>query len=333
MKTYTVYAIGAALVDTEIEVTDAELTTIRVDKGMMTLVDEARQSELLTHLSDHLVRASHASGGSAGNSMIATALFGAPTYMSCKVASDFDGDIYISDLEQCGVDHGFTKGRQEGTTGKCLVLITPDAERSMNTYLGVSETLSVNEVNPEAIAASEWVYLEGYLVTSPTGHKAALRTKEIARVAGVKTAVSFSDPGMVAHFRDNMEALMAGDIDLLFCNEAEAKEWAGADSAEQAFEDLKQVAKTFVITRGGDGAWAWDGTTRYDVSAHPVEAINTNGAGDMFAGAFLYALSRGENYQTATQFAVRAAGEVVQYYGPRLDAEACRALRREFFGD
>jgi sugar/nucleoside kinase (ribokinase family) len=333
VKKYTVYAIGAALVDTEIEVSDAELETMGVEKGMMTLVDEARQAELMTHLTDHMVRASHASGGSAGNSIIATALFGAPTYMSCKVAADFDGDIYLQDLEQSGVDHGHRDGRQSGTTGKCLVLITPDAERSLNTFLGVSETLSANEVDPEAIAASEWIYLEGYLVTSPTGHSAALRTKDIARVAGVKTAVSFSDPGMVEHFRGNMEALVEGEIDLLFCNEAEGMMWAGTDTVEGAFEALKSVARTFVMTRGGDGALAWDGITRHEVSAHPVEAVNTNGAGDMFAGAFLYALSRGEDYLTSTQFAVRAAGEVVKYFGPRLKPEDCHKLRREFFGD
>jgi sugar/nucleoside kinase (ribokinase family) len=333
VKKYTVYAIGAALVDTEIEVSDAELDAMRVEKGMMTLVDQARQTELLNHLTDHMVRASHASGGSAGNSMIATALFGAPTYMSCKVAADFDGDIYLNDLEQCGVSHGHTEGRQDGTTGKCLVMITPDAERSMNTYLGVSEALSVNEVDPEAIAASEWIYLEGYLVTSPTGHTAALRTKDIARVAGVKIAVSFSDPGMVAHFRENMEALVEGEIDLVFCNAAEAMEWAGTETTEDAFEALKSVANTFVITRGAEGAWAWDGNTWHDVPAHKVKAVNTNGAGDMFAGAFLYALSRGEDYRRATEFAVRAAGEVVQYFGPRLKADACRALREEFFGD
>ena len=114
---------------------------MNVGKGLMTLVDQERQGELLSHLEGHLVKASHASGGSAGNSMIASAQFGGPTFMSCKVANDLDGDIYIADLEAAGVDHCFTGGRGDGTTGKCLVLITPDAERSMNTFLGISETL------------------------------------------------------------------------------------------------------------------------------------------------------------------------------------------------
>ena len=138
MKKYVAYGIGAALVDTEIKVKDAELAQMNIEKGLMTLVDEQRRRELLAHLEGHLVKASHASGGSAGNSMIATAQFGGPTFMSCKVARDSDGDIYIADLEAAGVDHCLRDNRSEGTTGKCLVLITPDAERSMNCLLYTS---------------------------------------------------------------------------------------------------------------------------------------------------------------------------------------------------
>ncbi|MDG1770528.1 MAG: adenosine kinase [Luminiphilus sp.] len=333
MTQYSVYAIGAALVDTEIQVNDSDLDTMAVEKGLMTLVDQERQAELMGHLQGHLVGANHASGGSAGNSMIATALFGAPTFMSCKVADDADGDIYLADLEASGVAHSLTNRRGSGTTGKCLVLITPDAERSMNTYLGVSETLSVAEVDDQAIADSDWVYLEGYLVTSPTGHEAALHTRQVAEANNVKTAISFSDPGMVMYFRDNMEQLVGDGVDLVFCNEAEALEWGKTDNLEAALEAIKQVAKSFVVTLGAKGAIAFDGSASYQIDAHAVEALNTNGAGDMFAGAFLYALSRGEGFQRAGEFAVRAAGEVVKYFGPRLQAEGYPALRHEFFGD
>lgn len=333
MTQYSVYAIGAALVDTEIQVNDSDLDTMAVEKGLMTLVDQERQAELIGHLQGHLVGANHASGGSAGNSMIATALFGAPTFMSCKVADDADGDIYLADLEASGVAHSLNNRRGSGTTGKCLVLITPDAERSMNTYLGVSETLSIAEVDDQAIAASDWVYLEGYLVTSPTGHEAALHTRKVAEASNVKTAISFSDPGMVMYFRDNMEQLVGDGVDLVFCNEAEALEWGSTDNLETALEAIKKVAKSFVVTLGAKGAIAFDGSASYQIDAHTVEALNTNGAGDMFAGAFLYALSRGEGFQRAGEFAVRAAGEVVKYFGPRLQAEGYPALRHEFFGD
>ncbi|MDG1215330.1 MAG: adenosine kinase [Luminiphilus sp.] len=333
MKSYAAYAIGAALVDTEIQVTDDDLVALNVDKGMMTLVDQSQQTQMLSQLSEHLIQADHASGGSAGNSMIATALMGAPTYMSCKVANDSDGNIYLADLEQSGVTHGLNDQRQEGVTGKCVVLITPDAERSLNTHLGISESLSTDEVDEEAIRNSEWVYLEGYLVTSPTGHAAALKTKALAEQHNVRTAVSFSDPGMVKFFRDNMTAMVEGGVELVFCNEAEALEWGQCASLDAAVDAIKKVARRFVITLSGKGALTWDGRTLHQVAARSVTAVNTNGAGDMFAGAFLYALSRGESDLRATEFATLAAGEVVKYFGPRLDQDACLTLRHQFFGD
>ncbi|TXS88997.1 adenosine kinase [Parahaliea maris] len=333
MKKYWAYGIGAALVDTEIQVDDADLVNMGVEKALMTLVDEARQAELLGHLNDHLVHASHASGGSAGNSMIATAQFGGPTFMSCKVANDADGDIYVSDLEAAGVDHCLKNGRGPGTTGKCLVLISPDAERSMNTFLGISETLSTDQLDPEAIANSEYLYIEGYLVTSATGRAAAIRARELAEAAGVKTALSFSDPGMVEFFRDGMQDMIGSRLDLVFCNEEEAKGWARTDDLDAAIEALKDVANSFVITRGARGAVTFDGETRSDVASQQVQAVDTNGAGDMFAGAFLYALGRGESYTRAAEFASLAAGKVVTHFGPRLKAADYPALRKDFFGE
>jgi len=333
MKKYVAYGIGAALVDTEIKVTDQELAQMNIDKGMMTLVDEARQAQLLAHLEGHLVKASHASGGSAGNSMIATAQFGGPTFMSCKVAADADGDIYLADLAAAGVDHCLNGARDHGTTGKCLVLITADAERSMNTYLGISETLSIAELDPEAIAASEYLYIEGYLVTSTTGLAAAVRAREIAQAAGVKTSLSFSDPGMVEFFREGMAQIVGDGLDLVFCNEAEALGWGDTDNLDVAIEKLKKVARTFVITRGGAGALTWDGEELAEIPPHKVHAVDSNGAGDMFAGAFLYAITRGEDFPTAGRFASLAAGKIVANYGPRLPAADYPALRAEFFGD
>ena len=333
MKKYGAYGIGAALVDTEIKVEDRELAAMGVDKGVMTLVDQARQGELLGHLEGHLVKANHASGGSAGNSMIASAQFGSPTFMSCKVANDTDGDIYIADLESAGVDHCLHRDRAEGITGKCLVLVSPDAERSMNTFLGISETLSVEQLDAQAIADSEYLYIEGYLVTSPTGRAAAVRAREIAETAGVRTALSFSDPGMVEFFREGMEEIVGDGVDLLFCNEAEALSWAGCDELDLAVERLKQVAKRFAVTLGAEGARTWDGSELAQIPPHRVHAVDSNGAGDMFAGAFLYAINRGEDFPTAGRFASLAAGKIVANYGPRLPAEEYPALRAEFFGD
>lgn len=332
MKKYGIYGIGAALVDTEIQVRDEELARMGVERGLMTLVDEARQAELLGHLRDHLIKASHASGGSAGNSMIAAAQFGTPTFMSCKVADDEDGSIYLRDLEAAGVDHSMSGQRPAGTTGKCLVLISPDAERSMNTFLGISETLSVEQLDPTALADSRYLYLEGYLVTSDSGRAAAIRARELAEAAGVKTALSFSDPGMVNYFREGMQAIIGQQLDLLFCNTEEALGWGRTDQLDAAIEQLRQVARRFVITRGAEGALSWDGQRLEEIPPHRVQAVDSNGAGDMFAGAFLYALDRGEDFTTAGRFASLAAGRVVANFGPRLPAADHQALRAEFFG-
>lgn len=333
MKKYKVYGVGNALVDTEIQVEDADLSSMQVQKGMMTLVDEQRQRELTKHLRGHMVTASRASGGSAANSMIATARFGGPTFYSCKVANDDNGDFYLSDLTAAGVAHNPQGSRQSGTTGRCLVLISPDAERSMNTFLGISETMSVTELVPAAIAQSEWVYIEGYLVTSPSALQAATQARQLATAAGVKTALSFSDPGMVEFFRDGMLSILGDEgVDLLFCNEAEALTWAGSEDLAAAVEALKLVARSFAITLGARGALLYDGEQLLEIAPHATEAVDTNGAGDMFAGAFLYAITHGHDYATAGSFASLAAARVVSRFGPRLSASEHDALLKEFFG-
>lgn len=333
MKKYKVYGIGAALVDTEIKVDDTDLANMNVEKGLMTLVDEDRLKELLGHLEGHLITAVHSSGGSGGNSVIASALFGAPAFMSCKVANDIDGDIYIADLEAAGVDHSMTGPRENGITGKCLVLITPDAERSMNSYLAINDTLSVDQVDSAAIENSEWVYIEGYRVTADTSREAAIRTREIAQAAGVKTALSFSDPGMVEFFRDGMQEIIGEKVDLIFCNEAEAKGWSDTQDLNVAIEGLKKTASSFALTKGDQGAIVFDGSTTTEIPVHRVHALDSNGAGDMFAGAFLYALTRGEDFATAGRFAGLCAGKIVANYGPRLAEQDYADLRIEFFGE
>ena len=325
-KRYHVYGIGAALVDTEIEVNDADLAAMDVEKGLMTLVDEARQAQLLEHLAGHLVHSKRTSGGSAANSIIAVAQFGGSTFYSCKVANDDNGQFYLHDLKAAGVDCHIDKEREHGVTGKCLVLITPDAERTMNTYLGISATLSTDDLSPEAIAASEYVYLEGYLVTSPTGRAAAIRTREIAEQHGVKTALSFSDPGIVTYFRDGLKEMIGNKIDLLFCNSHEALSWVQTDKLDAAIVEIKKIANQFAITLGADGALVYDGTELHEIAPHKVAAVDTNGAGDMFAGAFLYGITQGWSFPEAGKLASVAAATVVSDYGPRMTAAQQRQL-------
>lgn len=332
MTQFHIYGIGAALVDTEIEVDDRFLADADIAKGNMTLVDETRQHELMTLLKGHLVASKRASGGSAANSIIAASYFGARTFYSCKVAGDDNGEFYLNDLQNAGVASNFHAAKEAGITGKCLVMITPDAERTMNTFLGISATLSEADINYEALKQSEFLYIEGYLVTSDTGRTAAIKAREFARRHGIKTAISFSDPGMVQFFKSGLEQMVGERIDFAFCNEQEALSWADTTDLKEAIAVLKKLASRFAITLGSKGALVWDGEREISIAPHPVKAIDSNGAGDMFAGAFLYAITAGHDCEAAGKLASRAAAEVVSDYGPRLAAEKHAVLKKEVLG-
>ena len=319
MNKYDIYGLGAALVDTEIEVEDSFLKECNIDKGLMTLVDEARQQELVQLLKGHLVASKKSSGGSAANTIIANSYFGGTSYYSCKVANDEMGDFYLNDLKAAGVDSDFSGIRGDGITGKCLVMISPDAERSMNTFLGTSETLCEKNLNLEALANSAYFYMEGYLVTSDTARNAAIVARKHAEKNGVKTALSLSDPGMVQFFKDGLKEMIGDKVDLIFCNKDEALGWAETDDLDTAIAAIKQISQRFAITLGAEGALVFDGEKTHTIAAHKVTAIDTNGAGDAFAGAFLYGLTQGWNFAKAGQLASLTSATVVTQYGPRLD--------------
>lgn len=331
MKHYHVYGVGNALVDMEVEVDDSFLKRMGIGKGHMTLVDERRQIELLANL-DHR-NGQWASGGSAANTIIAVNYFGGSAFYSCKVANDETGDFYVKDLAAAGVESNINGIRYEGVTGQCLVMITPDAERTMNTYLGITESLSVDDLNEAAIRNSEYLYLEGYLVSSSTARAAAIKAREIAQNSGIKTALTFSDPSMVTYFRDGLEEMVGSGIDLLFCNEAEALSWAATDNLEQALEKLTEVAKTYAVTLGSRGAIIYDGAHQIRIPPHKVAAVDSNGAGDMFAGAFLYSITHGHNYTVAGKIASLASARIVSRFGPRLPAEEHQKILTKVLGE
>ncbi|PCJ42347.1 MAG: adenosine kinase [Moraxellaceae bacterium] len=327
MTKYHVYAIGNALVDMEFTIADEFLATRNIDKGVMTLVDETQQHALYQALQDH--DGKKASGGSAANTIIAVNHFGGSAYYSCKVANDETGDFYVRDLTAAGVDTNLHAEREEGVSGKCIVMVTPDAERTMHTFLGISETVSEKELDENAIQQSQYVYLEGYLVTSDSGKNAAIKARQIAEASNVKTALTFSDPNMVSFFKDGLNEMLGDGVDLLFCNEQEALTWAETDLLTTAIDKIKTVCKTFAITLGSEGAIVFDGNTEHNIAANPITAVDSNGAGDMFAGAFLFALSHGHDFPTAGKFASKAAAQVVSQFGPRLAKDQHQSLLKE----
>jgi sugar/nucleoside kinase (ribokinase family) len=330
-KKYNLYGIGNALVDMEFEVTDEFFKQHKIDKGLMTLVDEERQNLLLASLGD--VPLKQQCGGSAANTVIANAQFGGKSYYSCKVASDTVGNFYYQDLQDKMVDSNLLHQKHEhGITGKCLVLVTPDAERTMNTFLGITSTLDKDQVDPEAIRNSQYVYMEGYLVASSSGKAAAIHAREIAEQSGVKTALTFSDVNMVKYFREGLQQMIGKKLDLIFCNAAEALAFTETHDLIVARERLKDVARSFVITLGENGAMIYDGKSFIDVSPYKIKAIDSNGAGDMFAGAFLYAISHGHSHAVAGRLAAFSASRVVSQFGPRLKWQAVQEIKKEILG-
>lgn len=330
MAHFDVYAIGNALVDTEYRVSDDFLARHGIAKGMMTLIDETAQQGLLAALDSDVGLEKRASGGSAANTIIAVAAFGGQSFYSCKVAADGAGDFYVHDLHAAGVSSNLKADRETGTTGTCVVMVTPDAERTMQTFLGITSDVSVNELNPDALAASRWLYIEGYLVSSDSARTAVREARRIARANGIPVAMTFSDPAMVRFFKPGLAEMLEDGVDLLFCNEEEACLWSDALTVGQALDALKTLARQVVITRGKDGALIWDGTREMTVAASPATPVDSNGAGDMFAGAYLFGLTRDWEPARAGALASKAAAAVVSQFGPRLPLDAHAALLREF---
>ncbi len=325
MKQYDVYGIGNAIVDIVTEVEYDFFKKNEIEKGVMTLVDEKRQHHLMKAID--MKRSRMSGGGSAGNTVAAVNQFGGKSFYSCLVAKDDYGKFFLEDLKRNGVDTNLRhENCPEGITGKCLVMTTPDAERTMNTFLGVSSLLSPEHLDEEAIKKSSYLYLEGYLVASPKGLEAMKAAKKIAERNNVHTALTFSDASMVKYFSSQMNEVVGASVDLLFCNVEEAMIYTGTNSVMEAREKIKQAAKRFAITLGANGALIYDGDTFIQIEPYKVKAIDTNGAGDMFSGAFLYGITHTHSYAEAGKLASLASSRVVTQFGPRLDTNQAKRV-------
>ena len=328
MTKYDVYALGNALLDIEFEVSTQILQTLGIEKGVMTLLDEAAQDKIISNLAQYDRKRS--CGGSAANTLIAISQFGGKSFYSCKVADDEPGKFYTQDLLDCGVATNLEHHAPEsGVTGKCLVFVTPDADRTMNTFLGISGELSNAELVPEAIKNAEYTYIEGYLVSGEHSKQAAVKAREMAQAAGNKVAFTLADLNMVKFFKPGLLEIIGSGVDFLFANESEALLMAETEDLNVAIDYLKTLAKGFAITRGPAGSVVFDGEKLIDIAPFPVKAIDTVGAGDMYAGAFLYGITNGMNFREAGHLASFASATLVTSLGARLKTEEVQALLAE----
>jgi len=283
----------------------------------MTLVTEERLDALTEALYEY--QPERMSGGSAANTIIAVQCFGGRAFYSCRLADDLTGRHFVSDLGAAGVhtNQNALTHSIPGKSGRCLVLVTPDAERSMSTFLGISTALNTGDIDEAALATSRFLYIEGYLSSSDDTLTAAVAAREFAESAHVKTAFSLSDPSMVTFFRDNLTRILGNGIDYLFCNEEEALSWAGTDRMDVAVKELRDIGRTVCVTLGKHGSLVVNGRGTTPVSGFPARAVDTNGAGDVFAGACLFGTCAGMEAAAAAAFGNFAAAALIQTYGAR----------------
>ena len=329
MATVDLFAIGNALIDQEFKVSDDFLIQQNLQKGTMQLTDGEPQANLYNNLLKTQSYKGQASGGSAANTTVAFSALGGSAFYACRVGNDELGSIYLNGLNDAGITTS-TKSISEGVTGTCMVLVSEDSERTMHTYLGITAELTDEQIDFTPLNTAKWLYIEGYLSTSDTARLAVKQAREIAKANGVKIALTLSDPAMVQYARQGLNELLDDGVDLLFCNEQEALMYTETDNIDAALAKLKLLSQSIVITLSSKGALISNNQSTFTVAGREVIALDTNGAGDAFAGSFLYALNAGLNEKAAAEIAVLISSQVVAQFGPRLAVQQYAELLNTF---
>jgi sugar/nucleoside kinase (ribokinase family) len=313
---FDVFGIGNAIVDIQLKIDETFLKRIDVAKGLMTLVDAERQVEILGALAGQATN--RCSGGSACNTMVGVADLGGTAAYAGKTADDELGQFYVDDLRKVGISVPVPPGT-DSTTGTSVILITPDAQRTMLTHLGISATLGPDDVPVEEIRKAQYLYVEGYLFPGDSTRAAALKAIDVAKAAGVKVALTISDPFVISLQKDLFWKLIEGPVDLLFANHEEATALTGEQDPIKAAGKIHQHATNVALTLGADGSVLMHGDEAYPIGGVKVAAVDTTGAGDMYAAGVLYGLTHGMSWKQAGQLGSHAAARVVAQMGARLD--------------
>lgn len=312
--THDVLGVGNAIVDIIAQADEAFLDRHGMAKGGMALIDEARAHALYADMGSAI----EASGGSAANTIAGVASFGGRAAFIGKVRDDEFGQIFGHDLTSLGVHFTTPPATDGAATARCLVLVTPDAQRTMNTHLGACVDLTPADIDADLVAASAITYLEGYLFDPPAAKDAFRKAATIARGAGRKVALTLSDSFCVHRYKDEFKQLIAEHIDILFANEAEIEALYGSRDIAAAADDLARQVGVAAITRSEKGSLLVSGSERVAVAAAPIEElVDTTGAGDLYAAGVLHGLSRGLSLAECGRLGSLAAAEVIQHYGAR----------------
>ena len=325
-------AIGNALVDTVFKVEHSLISELGLEIDQMTLSSAEEHAPIIDRLIASGADTVSDCGGSATNSLVAAASFGAKCFHTCKVSDDQDGIRYLESLKEAGVGH---KGNMAPSstipTGKCLILVTPDAKRTMTTALNVSSLMDDNDLDLSQIANSKIFYIEGYMVTREENYKVTLQAlNHLQNFPDVKIAFSLSDPGIVMGFKDKFHEMESFGLDYIFGNDDEAMAFVDAENIDEAFTKLQEKPYTSIITTGEKGSSVITSDEIIHTPKVNIEAVDTNGAGDMFAGSFLYALLQNHDLRSCAEFANYGASKVVETFGPRLTREGYQEVLNNY---
>jgi sugar/nucleoside kinase (ribokinase family) len=313
-----VLAIGNAIVDVISTAGDDFIVAQKLRKGAMQLIDAAEAERLYGVMGP----GREVSGGSGANAAAGIAALGGKVAFVGRVANDQLGQVFAHDIRAAGVEFTTPFATSSNPTARCLILVTPDAQRTMNTFLGASQDLTVADMDLERVAKAGITYLEGYLWDPEQPRAAMLAAREVAKAAGNRVAFTLSDVFVVERHREGLQELVDGKIDILFANENEIcslYETADFDSAVRAIKGKLPIA---VVTRSEKGAVVLAGDEVISVPAAPVsQVVDTTGAGDLFAAGFLYGLSQGRPLDVCAKLGAIAAAEVISHYGARPEAD------------
>ena len=325
-KNMDLCGLGNALVDLQFEVNEDEFKEIGYGKGDMILVEEDKQILHLNKLKDK--QNNRCSGGSAANTIIAFSQFGGKSAYMTVLGNDNLGSFYASEFKSLGIELN-AEHLNDKQTGTCLVLITPDSERTMLTYLGATSEFGENNINEEIIKRSKWIYIEGYKFSEESSTKAIYKAVDIAKKHGTKIAVTFSDTFITEIFKNHLEYVV-DNADLLFCNESEALSYTKAETIEAAFGMLSEKCPNLAVTKGSKGSLIrWEGKN-YEIPTYPASPKDTTGAGDMYAAGFLYGIIKSDNPERAGHFASIASASVVSQFGARFEEKTAKEIISEY---
>jgi sugar/nucleoside kinase (ribokinase family) len=312
-RQYHVTALGSAIVDVLAAVDDTFLLTHNIAKGVMTLIDEYRAE----HLYSAFGNTREVAGGSSANTMAGLASLGAKGNFAGKVKRDRLGDAFASSMRELGLNYTTAPADGGPQTACCLIAVTPDGQRSMNTYLGAAREFAVTDLNESDIAGSDILYIEGYLWDAPAAKAASLRAIDIAKKAGTKVAFTLSDPFLMGRYRGEFLELLS-HLDILFANEEEAKALFEVEDFDDVLQAFKPMNKIAAITRSEKGCVIARGSEVHVIEAAPVaRVVDTTGAGDQFAAGFLFGLTHNRGLADCGRLGALAAAEVISHYGAR----------------